>query len=364
MAYAITKYTPYHIRGLSLRLDPTSPNNKLIIGTGNWKDDSFTYEFVETQEITVDITVSGAGGLDQGAEAADTWYYVWIILALGTTASKGLLSTSSTAPVMPEGYTCKRRIGSVRNDSSSNFIPFKQIGEESRRKYQYWENASALEVLSGGSAEVWTSVDISSLVPTTAKLVDLVASKANGGGGGGGEEYVDRGDPADWDFDLTDLTTDSNWHDLDLSGIVAAGGASHLVHILIYILDDTSEKYITFQEKGNVNSYNTDPLYTQVANIYNAGSLLVMMDGDRIIQYKTSNTTFSGIYILVRGWWKDSGNVYIRPYGMSGDDVMFNVDPGTHVVLPVIFDTRVVEYKNSEAGCSVTISINGYEEEL
>ena len=50
--------------------------------------------------LTVDITVSGVNGLDTGSEAASTWYYIWVIYN-GTTVA-GLLSTSATAPTMPD----------------------------------------------------------------------------------------------------------------------------------------------------------------------------------------------------------------------------------------------------------------------
>ncbi|MBF0350884.1 MAG: LamG domain-containing protein [SAR324 cluster bacterium] len=75
--------------------------------------------------LTADITVSGVNGLDTGAEAVNSWYYIWVIWNGTTTAS--LLSISSTAPTMPSGYLFKRLVGAVRN-TSSNFIRFHQIG--------------------------------------------------------------------------------------------------------------------------------------------------------------------------------------------------------------------------------------------
>ena len=77
-----------------------------------------------TVSLTATITSSGANGLDTGAEASSTWYYVWVIYNGATVSS--LLSTSSTAPTMPSGYTFKALVGTVRNDGSSNFIRFYQ----------------------------------------------------------------------------------------------------------------------------------------------------------------------------------------------------------------------------------------------
>jgi len=70
------------------------------------------------------ITASGVNGLDAGSEAADTWYYLWLIKQTASPLTVGaVLSTSTTNPTMPAGYTHKRLIGAVRNDGSSNFIP-------------------------------------------------------------------------------------------------------------------------------------------------------------------------------------------------------------------------------------------------
>jgi len=81
-------------------------------------------------DITVDITNSGANGLDTGSEAANTWYYIWLIWNSTTSTAAGLFSASSTNPTLPSGYDKKRLIGAVRNNSSSNFIEFRQLGKK------------------------------------------------------------------------------------------------------------------------------------------------------------------------------------------------------------------------------------------
>jgi len=119
-----------------------------------------------TANIDVDITVSGINGLDFGVEAANTWYYVWIIRNPTTGLVKGLLSLSDTAPTMPVGYTKKRRIGIVRNNGASDFLNFAQFGRGTERYYEYREALnSTLRVLSGGTSATWTDVDCSAFVP-------------------------------------------------------------------------------------------------------------------------------------------------------------------------------------------------------
>ena len=79
--------------------------------------------------FSVSMAGSGSGGLDTGAEAASTWYYVWAICTPGAaTLVLGLLSTSATAPTLPAGVTHKALVGVVRNNAGSNFVRFYQTG--------------------------------------------------------------------------------------------------------------------------------------------------------------------------------------------------------------------------------------------
>ena len=67
-------------------------------------------------DVTAIITNSGANGLDTGSVAASNWYYYWVI-SNGTTTA-GLWSLSNSSPTMPSGYTYKKFIGAVYNQSS------------------------------------------------------------------------------------------------------------------------------------------------------------------------------------------------------------------------------------------------------
>lgn len=112
-------------------------------------------------------TVSGAGGLDTGALAANTFYHVWAI-SNGTTTT-GLLSLSSTAPVMPAGYIYKARIGANTTDGSSNFFDVEQIGS----KTQY----VSYRVMASASA----SPNVSSYIPSTSRVITAQVFAAGSG---------------------------------------------------------------------------------------------------------------------------------------------------------------------------------------
>jgi len=108
--------------------------------------------------ITVDITASGANGLDTGAEASSTFYYIYLIFNPTTEVLAGLFSISATSPTLPSGYTLKRLVGVVRNDGSSDFISFLQVGEN-------FDYTDRFNVLSGGTATSATTIDVSAFVP-------------------------------------------------------------------------------------------------------------------------------------------------------------------------------------------------------
>jgi hypothetical protein len=73
---------------------------------------------------------SANGGLDTGSISVSTWYHAYLIKRIDTGVIDVLFSLSATSPTMPTNYTEKRRIGSIRTDTSSNWRLFHQIGDE------------------------------------------------------------------------------------------------------------------------------------------------------------------------------------------------------------------------------------------
>ena len=114
--------------------------------------------------------------------------------------------------------------------------------------------------------------------------------------------FGDRGDPSSFDYTEADLTTDGGWYDLDLSSIITSSAAT-AVALRVTIQDDAAGSYVQFRKNGNSNTTNVSTLRTQVANVSIDGDLIVPLDSNRTIEYRTSNTTFSNIYIAVKGWW-------------------------------------------------------------
>ncbi len=159
---------------------------QIAIGACRDKDDTWCIELGSSQNV--DLSASGANGLDADSEAADTWYAVHLIGdSTEANATAGLLSLSATAPTLPSGYDKSRRIGWVRNNNSSNIISFIQIGSGSDRKIFYDESAGNTQVLSSGTATTFEDVDCSSLIPSTSRLGNFHTQFENGTAGAQGD---------------------------------------------------------------------------------------------------------------------------------------------------------------------------------
>ncbi|MBI5212962.1 MAG: hypothetical protein HY957_06260 [Nitrospirae bacterium] len=150
-------------RNLIIKNNAVNPNNQMDITADEViASDGINPKLISSLSATVDITASGANGLDTGSEAALTWYHIWAIAkADGTKA--GLLSTSAIAPTMPSGYTFKAYLGAVYNNSGSNFNSLRQINNKVA--------VGASTVLTNGAATSYTSISLSSVVPSTARKV-------------------------------------------------------------------------------------------------------------------------------------------------------------------------------------------------
>lgn len=151
-----------------LEVEYTSAS-QLTIKPGFCKDSANNFQIELPSSQVVDITASGTNGLDTGVEAADTWYYVFVIAdTTGASSTATLLSVSETSPTLPGTYDIFRRVGVVRNGVGSNFLKFFQFGNQRERSYTYNEDISNTNVLTAGAAAVFTDIDLSDFVPPTS----------------------------------------------------------------------------------------------------------------------------------------------------------------------------------------------------
>lgn len=112
----------------------------------------------------------GAGGLDTGARAASTWYYIYVIHN-GTSAAF-LISVSATAPTMPSGYIYRALVGAVYNNGSNQLKKFRQVGRIVHQE------SPAADFVSNTS---FAAVTLVSQVPSIARMVWGSISKRTSG---------------------------------------------------------------------------------------------------------------------------------------------------------------------------------------
>lgn len=140
-------------------------NNDINVLSGFCWDDSLTIKLQLSSTLTKQLDAawvsgSNAGGLDAGSKAVSTWYHVFLI-SNGTNTDV-LFSTSAVSPTMPNGYGYKRRIGSIKTDSSGNILKFLQIGN-----YFKWARSS------NGDSPIIDLRNLSLNIPSKASPVNL-----------------------------------------------------------------------------------------------------------------------------------------------------------------------------------------------
>lgn len=166
----VTQLTPpirANVNGLVVTWTSAST---VTIGVGACRDKVDDYTILVAAPLLVNIAVLGAGGLDTGAEAASTWYSVWVIAdSTGVLPVAGLLSTGGNNPtLLPAGYDIYRRVGYVRNNPSSDFREFVSYGTGQERSIQYRDALSSRQQLTGGAATIVTQVNCGALIPNSA----------------------------------------------------------------------------------------------------------------------------------------------------------------------------------------------------
>jgi len=113
--------------------------------------------------------------------------------------------------------------------------------------------------------------------------------------------FVDRGDPAVYDYNKEDLTIDGAWHDLDLSHIVSEKAKA--VFIIGHLQGNGVDWKISFRKKGNVNEIVHGGMETLRANVERHRSSIIALDDNRKIQYKVDDEAWDTLSLAVKAWW-------------------------------------------------------------
>jgi len=118
--------------------------------------------------------------------------------------------------------------------------------------------------------------------------------------GNSGMIYKDRGDIADYDFEVGDLITDGTWRELDISSIVPAN--AKVIVGRIEVNDNLAGQAVYLRPYGYTNVKNRSSVITQVAGktVVANFSLAIF---DQKIEYMASNTSWTAITIQPSGWF-------------------------------------------------------------
>lgn len=115
------------------------------------------------------------------------------------------------------------------------------------------------------------------------------------------DHFVDRGDPAAYDFTTSSLTKNSQWQDLDLSAIVPAGAKA--VIIKAYLIPNVAGRYFSMRAKGNANAINTAEGLTASATYPVAYQWIIKLNAGRVVQYISNFASAHEINICVMAWF-------------------------------------------------------------
>lgn len=147
--------------------------------------------------ISVNGAVSGLNGLDTGALAANTWYYLHVIYNPTTLAVGGVLSLNSVLPtVLPSGYTYSAYASTPLRVGATNtrFLPMANDDG-----VVFWRPAAGTDMpsdvpvlLNAGTSTAAAAVSIQAFAPPTAKTAKLGLT-VSGGTSAKGEVYLGSG---------------------------------------------------------------------------------------------------------------------------------------------------------------------------
>ena len=154
-----------YVNGLQISNDTVTPDEIIDISVGSILDSTGVYQLESDSVLSPSIVNSGLNGLDTGTVAANTLYAVHLVADPVTQQATGaMFSLSSTAPVMPFGYSAFALLGYVRTDATSDILlGYWTAGNDGRRTFMY--DAPIATAITAGAATTDTEVVLTTFVP-------------------------------------------------------------------------------------------------------------------------------------------------------------------------------------------------------
>lgn len=116
-----------------------------------------------------------------------------------------------------------------------------------------------------------------------------------------GHRFFVKPDQESYDFHKTDLTTDYQYHDLDLSGIIPVG----TVAVLLWgaFKGDVADAEVCLAKAGYSGNYLKSLHFQPVANHGTGFSTIIPVSPDRKIKYRISNVNWVYVSFNIVGWF-------------------------------------------------------------
>lgn len=155
----------------------------ITVAAGQAADEGGNIIMVLAAAITKQIDAgwavgTNAGGLNTGAEAANTWYEVHLIRRPDTGVVDVMFTTTANRATLPANYTQQRRIGWIRNDAGSNILAFTHVDNYFTLTTQINDVAASVTVT---AAQVTLTVPPNTIARFRAAVESTTAVNANAG---------------------------------------------------------------------------------------------------------------------------------------------------------------------------------------
>lgn len=116
------------------------------------------------------LTASMATDLESGSETASTHYYAYLVPDSANPGEAKLVISPNDPATGPANHAVSRYLGPIRNDASSDFLPFHFNGDRCEYLQRYEPAAS---VALGTSEVAKSNLSLADYVPPTADLVSV-----------------------------------------------------------------------------------------------------------------------------------------------------------------------------------------------
>ncbi len=149
----------------------------LSVAAGECRNSTDEIDMVLAAPVTINAAIVGVNGIDTGALAASTPYYVHLLKdTSGELAACAILSLSATAPVMPTvngvTYDAFRVVDYWITDGSANLLKGSTYGSTNERTRR-WDTSVATAVTAGASTSL-APIVLSPGVPPIAGCTALL----------------------------------------------------------------------------------------------------------------------------------------------------------------------------------------------